>query len=501
MSTEIQTPVQAVTTAMQPVRHTSGTIGTGVRTATPARAASPALSQAGLATLLLGATLPIVDFFVVNVALPTIDRTLHASAATLELVVAGYGTAYALFLVIGGRLGDAVGRRRLFTSGLAAFTVTSLLCGLAPTATTLVLARVAQGAAAALMIPQVLSTIQATTSGERRSHALGLFGAVAGGSTVIGQLLGGVLVSLNIAGTSWRPIFLVNVPAGVLGLLLARRTVPDTRAADPVGVDRSGTALFAVTLLALLLPLTEGRSLHWPVWSWLCLAAAPVGAVAFVAIEQRAERLGRTPLLPLSLVRVPSMSRGLLLGVPFFASFGGFMFVFAVTLQEHLGLGPLASGLAVVPMAVPFLVTSLFSSRIVARWGSRVVGVGGLLQAVGAAVIVGTTILTWPDHTAVVLAPGMAVAGVGQSLVMTTLFRVVLSNVPVERAGVGSGVLTTTQQTSLALGTATLGSLFVSLSAPGSLGVRNAFVAVVAVPMLVGLVVAVCARRLPDPRG
>src|SRR5262249_48063285 len=157
------------------------------------------------------------DLNIVNVALPTIGASLRTSTATLEWVVAAYGIAFALLLVVGGRLGDAMGRRRLFTFGLAAFTVTSLICGLAPDATALVLARAAQGAAAALMVPQVLSIIQATTSGERRALALGYYGATGGVAMVVGQLLGGVLVSVNLAGTSWRPIFLLNVPIGVLG--------------------------------------------------------------------------------------------------------------------------------------------------------------------------------------------------------------------------------------------------------------------------------------------
>ncbi|MGV9300235.1 MFS transporter, partial [Amycolatopsis sp. NPDC003676] len=170
------------------------------------------LTSAGLITVLLGAALPIIDFFIVNVALPTIDADLHASTATLELVVAGYGIAYAVLLVLGGRLGDTFGRRRLFLLGLTLFTLTSLACGVAPDAATLVIARVAQGAASAMLLPQVLSIIQAGTTGERRSRAIGMYGATGGIATVVGQLLGGALVAANVWDLSWRPIFLVNVP-------------------------------------------------------------------------------------------------------------------------------------------------------------------------------------------------------------------------------------------------------------------------------------------------
>lgn len=458
---------------------------------------SGVLTNGGLATVLLGTALPMIDFFIVNVALPTIDTNLHASTATLELVVAGYGIGYALLLVLGGRLGDTFGRRRMFLAGMAAFTLTSLICGIAPTAATLVVARAAQGASAAMMLPQVLSTIQATTTGPRRSRALGYYGAVGGLSTVVGQLLGGALVSADVAGTSWRPIFLVNVPVGIVGLLLARRSVPETRSANPIGVDRQGTALLAVALLTLLVPLMEGGALGWPAWIWVLLGVFPFAAAAFVVVERRAEAAGRVPLLPPSIMRVPSMRHGLLLGVPFFTAFGGFMFVYAVTLQDALRFGPFAAGIALTPLAVGFLAVSLISSRLVSRFGSKVVAHGASVSAVGLAVMIVTVLLAWPDLTALDMAPGMALIGIGNAMTMTTLFRVVLSGVPAERAGVGSGALATTQQTALALGVATLGTLFAALGAPDALGTRNAFVMVLAVMLVISLGITTFGRKLP----
>ena len=465
----------------------------------PPRHAVPepvALSGAGLATVLLGTALPMIDFFIVNVALPTINTSLHASTATLELIVAGYGIGYALLLVLGGRLGDTFGRRRLFLAGMTAFTLTSLLCGVAPTAGLLVLARAAQGASAAMMLPQVLSTIQATTTGQRRSRALGFYGAVGGVSSVVGQLLGGLLVSADIAGTSWRPIFLVNVPVGIIGLILARRTVPETRSASPIGIDRLGTALLGVALLSLLIPLMEGGALGWPAWIWLLLAVFPFAAAAFVLVEARAERAGRVPLLPPSIMRMPSMRQGLTLGVPFFASFGGFMFVYAVTLQGPLRMGPFQAGLALTPLAVGFFVVSLVSSRLVTRFGSRIVSYGAMIQGLGVATLIGTTLLAWPHLTILDLTPGLALIGIGNGMTLTTLFRVVLSGVPAERAGVGSGALATTQQTSLALGVAVLGTAFASLSAAGELGTRNAFVLVLAVMLVIAAVISTLGRNL-----
>ncbi|GAA4199736.1 MFS transporter [Actinocatenispora rupis] len=466
---------------------------------TAARQAAPLLGTTGLVTLLLGAGLPMIDFFVVNVALPTIDRTLHASTATLELVVAGYGIAYAVLMVFGGRLGDAYGRRRLFRVGLALFTLTSLACGLAPTAGALVAARVAQGAASAFMLPQVLATIQATTSGQRRSRALGGYGAMGGIATLVGQLLGGVLVAANIAGTQWRPIFLVNVPIGLVGLVLSARAVPETRSANPARTDLAGTVLLAATLLALLVPLTEGRTLGWPAWSWVLLALAPVAGGAFLAVERRIEARGRVPLLPPSLLRTPSMRRGLLIAVPFFAGFAGFMFAFALAAQDGLRLGPSAAGLTLAPLALPFLVTSMVSARVVSRLGRRTVPVGAALQALGVLGIAVGVLVAWPGHAVVAMVPGMVVTGVGQALAMTTLFRVVLAGVPADRAGAGAGVLSTTQQSALALGAALLGGLFVGLVGP--LGTGTALVVVLLVQCVTLVGIAVAARRLPDPRG
>ena len=215
---------------------------TATRPATPPPAAPPTtdgvsgISTPALLLVLVGVFLAMADFFIVNVALADIGTRLHASAATLELVVAGYGVTYALLLVSGGRLGDALGRKRLFIAGMAAFTVTSLLCGLAPSAGALVGARALQGAAAAMMVPQVMATVQATTTGHHRLRAMALFGATGGLAAVVGQLLGGLLVAADIAGTGWRPIFLVNVPIGLVALALAPGCCPT---ADRCGPRRS----------------------------------------------------------------------------------------------------------------------------------------------------------------------------------------------------------------------------------------------------------------------
>ncbi len=463
-------------------------------------AAGASLSGIGLACVLIGVLLPMVDFFIVNVALASIDRDLHASAPLLELVVSAYATAYALLLVVGGRLGDSFGRRRLFLAGMAAFTITSAGCGLAPSAAVLVAARAAQGASAALMVPQVLATIQAATAGQQRARALARYGATGGLAAVIGQLLGGLLISANLAGTGWRPIFLVNVPIGICGFVLARRYMPATKAAAAARVDGPGTLLLGLLVLTLLIPLTEGRSLHWPAWTIALLAASPGVAAALAVVEARAERAGKAPFVPPSLVRLPTMRQGLTLALPFFAGFGAFMFCYALVVQQGLGASPLAAGAGLVPMAAAFLLASLSTSRLLARFGSRVLTMGGVLQAAGLLILGGTVLAWWPGLPIAALAPGLAVAGFGQGLVMSPLFGVVLSDVPPASAGVGGGVLATTQQTALALGVATLGSLFLALAGDGT-GIRNAFLIVLAIQTCVALFVAAGALRLPDRTG
>ncbi|MFE5889202.1 MFS transporter [Streptomyces sp. NPDC056462] len=465
----------------------------------PAIAAPPSLGGLGLFTVLLGAALPLIDFFIVNVALPTIGHDLAASEAVLELVVAGYGLAYAVLLVLGGRLGDLFGRRRLFLGGMAAFGLTSLACGLAPSAWTLVAARVAQGAASAAMLPQVLATIQAATSGQRRAKAMGLYGATAGLSMVAGQILGGVFVAADIAGTGWRSVFLVNVPVVLVGLFLAARAVPETRSQRPEPLDGAGTVLLAVSLLALLAPLTEGRAAGWPLWTWLSLAAFPFVAGAFYAVERRADRAGRTPLVPPSLFALTSLRRGLVMIVPFSIGFSGFMFVIAVALQQGAGLGPVSAGVALVPMAVVFFFVSLAGPRLVARHGTRVVTAGAVIQGVGVALMALAAWRFWPDFGFVELLPGAAIAGAGQALQLPVIFRIVLSEVPAARAGVGSGVMITTQQSSLALGVATLGTLFLSLAA--TMGMGDALVITLVVQLAGVALTGLLSLRLPRTIG
>ncbi|TCC17054.1 MFS transporter [Kribbella speibonae] len=452
------------------------------------------LHPIGVFFLLAGAFLPIMDFFITNVALPSIDASLHASASELELVIAGYGVAYAALLVLGGRLGDRFGRHRLFLGALVGFVAASAVCGFAPTIGVLIAARIVQGAAAALLVPQVLATFHHTLEHERKARALALYGATSGIAAVVGQLVGGLLVSADIAGATWRPIFLVNVPIGLVVLVVAARIVPATRSDHPVGIDLPGTVLFAATLTAVLVPLTEGHALGWPWWSWAMLAAAVVLGAVTVVVERRAEQQGRIPLLPPSLLRLPSMSRGLVMVFAFSIGFGAFMFVFALTVQDGLHRDALQGGLAILPMAVLFFLGSVFAPRVIGRFGRAALSVGAVVQVAGLASLVGVVVHGWPHVSLWDMALPLALAGAGQSMLFTGLFRSVLADVPIHLGGVGSGVLITLQQSGLALGVATLGSLYLVRAEHDT---AHAFATVEAVQIAVIALLAIGVAALP----
>lgn len=415
-----------------------------------------------LLTLLCGAFLPISSFFVINVALPSIGADLRATPAALQLVVGAYGIANAVLVVVGGRLGDGFGRRRLFLLGMAGFTLFSLLCGLAPSVPLLLAARVGQGAAAALMTPQMLATIMATMSGGQRGRAIGMFGAAGGIAAAAGQIIGGVLVSSDVWGLGWRSVFLVYVPVGLLGLLAAWRRVPESRADVRIPVDLVGAALLALTLVLLLLPTTEGRPLGWPLWVFVVLAASVPAAVLWSGHQRRTERSGRIPLVPPSVLGLRHMRLGLAIGFAFFTTFGGFMFVFALATQGEAGLSAFEGGLTLSPLAATFLLVSIYGPALQARWGAGIILRGWIIQAIGYALLAADVHVVWPDVTAVNLAIPMLVIGLGNGMVMMPLFGVVLSQVPSEQAGLGSGILITTQQTCLALGAASIGTLYLT---------------------------------------
>jgi EmrB/QacA subfamily drug resistance transporter len=422
------------------------------------------LGSVALITLLFGAFLPMLSFFIINVALPAIGSDLRASSGELQLVVGSYGIANGTLLVVGGRLGDGFGRKRLFLWGLAGFTLMSLVCALAPTVGVLLAARAIQGAAAAALTPQVLATISSVLAGAHRARAMAMFGVAGGLAAALGQILGGVLVSADLFGLGWRTVFLVNVPVGIAVLGAASFLLPETRAAQRLRVDGVGAALFAVTLVLLLLPLTEGRPLGWPVWTWVTLAAAIPATAVFAQHQRRSERSGGAPLIPPSVLRLRPMRIGLVLAVGFFTTFGGFMFVFALATQGEAGMSPLQGGLSLLPMATGFLITSIYGPRLQQRYGAGLIVRGWLVQAAGYALLALVALTLWPDVTPLTMVIPMLVAGFGSGLVMVPLMGVVVGQVPPQQAGLGSGILLTSQQTCLALGAATVGTAYLALA-------------------------------------
>ncbi|MEU1482768.1 MFS transporter [Streptomyces sp. NPDC005752] len=465
----------------------------------PSAGPSPAvagLSGIALMVVLTGYVLSIVDASIVNVALSSISDDLHGGPAALELVVSGYGLTYALGLVLGGRLGDAFGRRRLYAYGLAAFTVTSALCALAPSIEFLVAARLLQGAAASMLVPQVLATIQAVTEGQARARAIGMYGATAGVGMVIGQIVGGLLVSLDVAGIGWRMVFVINVPIGVAALLAVRR-VPATKADTKPGFDPLGTLLFGVTMVCVLAVVVAGPDLGWPLWLWSLLAVAAVAALALTRVERGLEARGGSPLLSPSVLSRTGMRRGLAAMVPFSAGFGAFLFVYALIAQGHFGFGGLASGGGMAPFAVAFFVVAQFTPRIAAALGGRIVTLGTVVQAASLLLLALVLWVGWPHPSLALVLVGIGFFGAGAALIGPTLFRMILADVPRGQAGMGSGVLVTSQQMATALGATVGGTLYVSLA--GSLSTVSAAVLVLAMLVCSSVIVLVISLKLPDP--
>jgi MFS family permease len=421
------------------------------------------LNLAGLLAVLGAVTLPILSFFSVSVALGPIGAELGASSAMLQLVIAGYGVPYASLVVLGGRLGDGHGRRRLMIIGLVGFIAASIACGISQTPEQLVVARVLQGIAAAFTTPQVLATIHATMRGERRGRSVGMYGATAGIATCLAFLIGGPLTSSDLPGLGWRAVFWLNVPVGLLVLAAVLRWVPPTSGPARVPIDLRGTGLLAAMMVLLVLPVTEGRAVGWPPWTWVMLASFVPVAVAFGWSQIHRERRGGLPLVPPALLRLRTMAAGLVVAAPFFAGFGGFMFVYAYAAQGSAGMSPWEVGLSLTPLAVAFLVASLRSAQLVARYGVTALTGGALLAAVGYGVLALEAASSWPQFDTVDVLIGMVAIGIGQGVLMPQLFGIALSQVPAAQAGLGSGVLITTQQMMLGLGAALVGSLYLGL--------------------------------------
>jgi EmrB/QacA subfamily drug resistance transporter len=415
---------------------------------------------AALPVVLAGTFMVVLDFFIVNVAMPAMQADLHASTGAIEWVLAGYGLTFATLLITAGRLGDGFGRRRMFAVGLALFTVASAACGLAWSPGALVAARLVQGVAAALLSPQVLSIIGVAYQGPDRVRALSVYGIVLGLAAVGGQLVGGVLVQADVAGLGWRSCFLINVPIGVVALALAPRLVPESRAERSSGIDVTGTVLVTVGLTAVVLPLVEGRQHGWPLWTALSLAAAPVVLGAFAAHQRRLARRGGAPLLDPALFRERAFSAGLLTQLVFWAGQASFFLVLAFYLQLGRGLDALQAGLVFTILAAAYLGASLEAPGLTARLGRRLPAMGALALAAGHAVMLATVAEVGTGGSVAALVPALLLVGTGMGLLITPLTSTVLASLEPQRAGAAAGALATMQQVGNAIGVAVTGVVF-----------------------------------------
>jgi MFS family permease len=430
-----------------------------------------------LCLLLAGQFMGLLDVTIVNVSLPTIGRTLHGSGAGLQLVVAGYTISYATLLITGARLGDIFGRRRMFMIGVLTFTGASLACGLAPTFGFLIAARLVQGAGAAAMIPQIMSVIQQRFQGPARARALGAYAAVLASGAVAGQVLGGILVTANLLGTQWRPVFLVNVPVGLAIALAVPRVLPRDAPA-PAGparapaspartvgrrLDLAGLAVIVPAVFLIVTPLMLGHEEHWPAWTFASMAAGLALAGAFVAVERRVASQGRDPLLDLRVLRSPGLGSGLAAVAILMITYGGFLFSLALHLQAGLGDSALRAGLTFAPSAAAFGLCGYFWRRLPPRRHHLITPAGSVLGAgayLGLALDLraGTTGGPWLYVVLIVLGGGLALG-------FSPLVTHSLAGVDPADAANASGLLTTTFQLSQAVGVATFGSLFLTLAA------------------------------------
>lgn len=449
--------------------------------------AGTAGSPLALAVVLAGTFMAVLDVAIVNVAIPSIREDLHVGFGAVELVISMYTVTYGCLLVTGGRLGDLFGRKRMFITGMLLFTGFSAMCGAAPTIGVLVAGRALQGIGGAFMFPQVVAVIQVSFEGQARARALGIFGAVNGMAAVVGQLIGGALLSADLFGWTWRPVFLVNVPVGVVTAIAAAVVLPADRPEEEGGLDWGGVGLVAVALLLLSVPLLEGRDEGWPPWMIGCLIASVPAFAAFTGYERRLAAGGGSPLMRTGLFRSRGFAGGVPIGMCFVASYAGFLLLLAVYLQTGLGFSALRSGLVYAPAAAGFFAGSLWAPKLVPLLGRRVLSVGYVTAALG---LLATAATVWSAGAGLAgwqLAPTLLIAGLGQGLGMSPLVGTIIAGLEPADAGAGAGVVTTTLQVGNVLGVALGGLLFFTLAGRGQPGVPYARAFAEALPACAGL--------------
>jgi EmrB/QacA subfamily drug resistance transporter len=425
-------------------------------------ASTESVQRTGILTVLLvGQFMALLDLFVVNVALPAIRADLHSSGTSLQLVVGGYSSTYAVLLITGARLGDLYGRRRMYLIGVLTFTTASLVCGLAPNSAVLIAFRFVQGGGSAMMVPQIMSVIQMHFTGTARAKALSTYGAVLSAGMVAGLVVGGVVINADFFGATWRPVFLINVPLGVGVALLVPRLVPADAPRSSRKLDLRGLAIAVPALCLVVLPLVLGHELRWPAWTFVSIFAGLALLAIFVIAERRIAARNGDPLLDLGVLRCAGLTSGLVALVCMQIAAGGFLFTFTLHLEAGLGYSALRTGLTYLPMAAPFGLISFYWRRLPHRLHPIVVPVGMGLTALG---YLGMALaLHHTDDGGAAMWICLVTVGVGMGLSASPLLTQALAHVPMPRAADAGGLLTTAMQLSQLMGVATLGTLFLTL--------------------------------------
>ncbi len=416
------------------------------------------------AVILSATLLGVLDFLIVNLALPSIKTTIGATDAQVQLVVALYGLSFAVCLITGGRLGDLYGRRRIFQIGMAGFTLASALCGFAQTPNQLIAFRVVQGAFAALMSPQVLATIQVTFQGIERDIATSYVGVTVGIGSFLGNVLGGWMVSANLFGLEWRPIFFVNVPIGIVALVLSVYFVRESKAQTAQKLDVAGALLSGLGLFALIFPIAEGRERGWPLWCFALLAAAVGIGIYFLGFEKKLTARGGSPLVALDLFENKAYARGLGSILLLFCGLSSFSFVLGQFLQNGLKMSPEHAGWIFGSLSISFLISSLSAPKFIARFGPRLLLTGLSVLQCGQIVIIAVALIWRGQFNGFWLMPVLFVYGLGQGLAVPQVIRQTMNTVSHQNAGAGSGVLSTVQQIAFSLGVSVIGGVFLGVA-------------------------------------
>ncbi|TCN44225.1 EmrB/QacA subfamily drug resistance transporter [Kribbella orskensis] len=410
--------------------------------------------------VITASVMDLLDSTVMNVAAPAIRADLGGSYASLQWMAAGYTMALAVLLLVGGRLGDLVGRKQALLIGVGGFTVISFLCGLAVSSEALIAARVAQGVFAAIMLPQGFGLARDLFEPDERAKAFGFFGPVMGLSAVVGPVVGGTLLDADLLGIGWRAIFLVNIPVGIFTFVVAAKYLPNTQPTGRrISLDIPGLLIAGAGLVALVYPLVQGHEIGWPLWSKALLVASVPVLAGFGVYQSRRQRSGATPLIEPGLLRSRSYLSGVLFAVVFFGAMAG-TFVLGMFLQVGLGYTPIHASLAMAPWAFGALIGSAVSGIAMQKYGRKLLHIGLALMAIGLLGLYGVLALTGLNVGHWDLVVPNLIGGAGMGMVFVPLFDIILSGVRDEEVGSATGMLGSLEQVGIALGIAVIGTIF-----------------------------------------